>query len=311
MIPMAVMTLLFIVKMKKRFFIFLCSISFCTSLFSDVEYFERKNYLLSLIGEKTKIEKKDILRCLRLNENGNIAYFALTQTDEGIMFSYRLLSKKNNKYFHAFKMDRILDQEPTDYLLKIHRYISEDIELKVSTDPYFMNGFMEYNKSNEVILLNLDDPDLNDEFAILYNFLYQLSNLSDKRDLRAEYWPYEAYKKNYLEMALDLSGERFENVSLLDSLVKVQDLVDTFGYPNRVSTSLNRIHWGYFLKNRGMIVIALDHELNIIPNSARILYKEPAYHGDFPLIEQEKRMGERKSLEENGSGRNGTNLRGF
>jgi hypothetical protein len=60
-----------------------------------------------------------------------------------------------------------------------------------------------------------------------------------------------------------------------------------------------------------MIVIALDHELNIIPNSARILYKEPAYHGDFPLIEQEKRMGERKSLEENGSGRNGTNLRGF
>jgi hypothetical protein len=135
--------------------------------------------------------------------------------------------------------------------------------------------------------------------------------LSDKRDLRAEYWPYEAYKKNYLEMALDLSGERFENVSLLDSLVKVQDLVDTFGYPNRVSTSLNRIHWGYFLKNRGMIVIALDHELNIIPNSARILYKEPAYHGDSPLIEQEKRMGERKSLEENGSGRNGTNLRGF
>lgn len=118
--------------------------------------------------------------------------------------------------------------------------------------------------------------------GMLCDYLLELANQSV--DIEAQLWPMLAFYDVYEEICLDVTGICLaRRLSDFESLSSKTDIREAFGDPHEVRTEPEGISWGYYLKDRSIMVLRFDHDGILQSSVPSILYSEH----DYPEVKSE------------------------
>ena len=108
---------------------------------------------------------------------------------------------------------------------------------------------------------------------MLCGYLRMLAD--EHRSLEAQLWPMLAYYDIYDKICLDVSGAAIaRRQSDFKSWSSTADIRKEFGEPHEVRTEPTGIRWGYYLKDRGLMVLFFDHDGLLQRQMPCLLYSE-------------------------------------
>jgi hypothetical protein len=128
-------------------------------------------------------------------------------------------------------------------------------------DPLTFDGnvtVLEASRDGHSYSVVIDGIDTNTPLRLARSFMVDSVPFSEQSDLR--YWPKLAYSSLYDHVCLkfsgaDLNARRDEWVTWR----KQDDFFQLFGFPHEVRTSTEGVTWGYYLRDRGMMVVVFEH----------------------------------------------------
>ena len=260
----------------------------CLMLSSGEARPKRYNELLNLAGLKDKCTNETLFRYINYSPaNKSLQVVSMVQFKESYTLLWRSYETEKEGLSQTYFSNQTLSDGESSYLFRIIKHLISIGEVRsVNNNDGYGNEYLEINYANHDIIINYsrDPVNLYSGYRLFSAYLLFFRGCDMSKDeLRAEYWPYAAYYKDYSSISNKYSGKEIEENNLINGINNINDVVLKFGYPNEVLSSSIYSYWAYYLKKRGMLVIVFDRNYNVLKDKIKAVYTDDLFLKNFPL----------------------------